>query len=401
MVDTITKGVVKDMLKNPYYLFENTKATPVIFYELDSRETTLDDSTRMEFEQVGAHSPLRFKKIYDVYLYGLERIEIHYSNGENGLEADPVQGDCTDLPNTINPTPGCYFEIPYLNNDQKHYLFQITDVSDDTMDDGNNIHKMSYELDMTDSGNWNHLQKQIVEEYKFIPSNVGTKDNSIVLSSKYDLAEKLDEIDTILRQYYKELFYNDRVQTFTFDLLTEYHINDSMVIEFIIKHSLMSGTGQDYMYVSHKNPIPKTFSIDYADSIYRCIETGDKEGILTANNVGVYRIIDNMTTIFTTRQESYYTVKYNEAFTMQSSRSLETFDHDFLHCIYDNVLYTYDQYNAYLNIVIKFMNGMIPVSDADIEALEQIEYTASQQLYYTLPIVIYCVERYIKSLIST
>ena len=37
MIDSISKGVVKDILKNPYYLFEQTKATPVIFYELDGR----------------------------------------------------------------------------------------------------------------------------------------------------------------------------------------------------------------------------------------------------------------------------------------------------------------------------------------------------------------------------
>ena len=46
MIDALTKGVVKDMVKNPYYLFENTKATPVIFYELCDESTTLDDSTR-------------------------------------------------------------------------------------------------------------------------------------------------------------------------------------------------------------------------------------------------------------------------------------------------------------------------------------------------------------------
>jgi hypothetical protein len=402
MVDAITKGVVKDMLKNPYYLFENTKATPVIFYELDTTHTTLDDSTRMEYEQIGDNAPLRFKKIYDVYLYGLERMEIHYSNGENGLESDPIQGDCTDLPNTLNPTPGCYFEIPYLNEDQKHYLFQITDVSDDTMDDGNNIHKMSYELDMTDAGNWEHLQKQIVAEYRFIPSNVGTKDNSIVLESKYDLAEKLDELDTILRQYYIELFYNDRVQTFTYKMVDGYNINDSMVIEFIMHNKIMSGVGQDYMYVSHKNPVPKTFSIDYAKSLYRCIDTGDLKSVQDAITIGTYHLITNMTTIFVTRQESYYYMEYNNPYAIQmTSNIIQTFDQEFIDRLESNDLYDYNDSDAYKNIIIKYMNGLIPVTDADVLALEHVDYVASQDMYYTLPIVVFCVERYIKSLIST
>ena len=97
MMDSISKGVVKDILKNPYYLFEQAKATPVIFYELDGRASTLDDSVRIEYDQIGKEAPLRFKKINDLYLYGLERIEIHYSNGETGLEADLISGDCSDL----------------------------------------------------------------------------------------------------------------------------------------------------------------------------------------------------------------------------------------------------------------------------------------------------------------
>ena len=402
MIDSISKGVVKDILKNPYYLFEQTKATPVIFYELDGRASTLDDSVRIEYDQIGKEAPLRFKKINDLYLYGLERIEIHYSNGETGLEADPISGDCTDLPNTINPSPGCYFEIPYLNNNQKHFLFMVTDVSDDTMDNGANIHKISYELDRTSEVDWANLQKQVVEEYRFIPSNVGTVDNSVVLSSKYDLAEKLDDIDTILRQYYSELFYNPRVQTFTYKLMNGYDVNDSYVIEFLIRTKILEAKGQDYIYVSHKNPVPRTFGIDYAKSLYQCIERADRNSLETSKTAGVYLRIDNMASIFTTRQESYYYIKYEEAYPIQTiGNYVEIFDRDFVNRLYSGELYDYNSEYAYLNIAIKYMNGMTPVTSDDVQALENVQYVASKALYYSMPIIIYCVERYIKSLIST
>lgn len=402
MIDSISKGVVKDMLKNPYYLFQQAKATPVVFYELDSEATTLDDSVRSEYSQIGSDAPLRFKRIDDVYLYGLERIEIHYSNGDTGLEADPISGDCTDLPNTINPSPGCYFEIPYLNNDQKHYLFLVTDVSDDTMDNGANIHKISYELDRTSEDDWSKIQKQVTEYYRFIPSSVGTANNSVVLSSKYDLAEQLDDIDTILRQYYEELFYNERVQTFTYKHADGYNINDSYVIEFLIRSKILESSGKEFLYVSHKNPVPRTFSIDYAKSLYRCIETADRNGLESAKIDGVYLRIDNMATIFTTRQESYYYIKYEEGYPIQSvGNYIETFDRDFVDRLASGKLYNYDSENAYLNIAIKYMNGMAPVSSEDVQALENVQYVASRALYYAMPIVIYCVERYIKSLIST
>ena len=401
MVDALTKGVVKDIVKNPYYLFENTKATPVTFYELCSESTTLDDSTRLEYDQVGSESPLRFKKINGLYLYGLQRMEIHYSNGESGLEADPINGECTDLPNTINPTPGCYFEIPYLNNDQKHYLFIINDVSDDTMDNGQNIHKMTYELNVTDKTSWNDIQKQVVEEYEFIPGSVGTQKNSIILSSKMKLVERLDDIDTILRQYYSELFYNPRVQTFTAKYTESIRINDSMVVEFLIRSKIFGGSGSDYIYVSHKRPVPRTFSIDYAKSVYHCIESADINDLPKAYKDGQYRLIDTMATIFDSRQEPYYYVDYNMQIpAVSTGNHITTFDSDFLRRIYDNELYDYDSEYAYLNIVIKYMNGLTTITSDDAMALEDVEYDATIELYYNLPLVIYCLEIYIRSLIG-
>ena len=401
MIDTLTKGVVQDMVKNPYYLFEGTKATPVVFYELCDEATTLDDASRLEYEQIGRKSPLRFKKINNVYLYGLQRIEIRYSNGDAGLEADPINGDCTDLPNTINPTPGCYFEIPYLNKSQSHYLFAITDVSDDTMDNGQNIHKMTYELDRTSEDTWENIQKQVVEEYDFIPGSVGTQKKSIILSSVMKLAEQLDDIDTILRQYYTELFYNPRVQTFTVKYVDCYDINDSMLIEFLIRTKIMNANGKDYIYVSHKRPVPRTFSIDYAKSVFHCIEKSDVNKLPTAYRDGQYRAISNMATIFESRQETYYYVDYDMTIPPSSlSNHIEVFDTDFLKRIYDNELYDYSSDKAYLNIVIKFMNGLAPVTSDDAMALENVEYNATVELYYTLPLVIYCLEKYIKSLIG-
>lgn len=400
MIDTLTNGVVKDMMKNPYYLFENTKATPVIFYELSDEATTLDDSTRLEYNQIGNDSPLRFKKINGVYLYGLQRIEIRYNTGESGLEADPINGDCTDLPNTINPTPGCYFEIPYLNGDQKHFLFAITDVTDDTLDNGQNFHKMTYELSTTDATSWNDIQKQVVEEYDFIPGSVGTQKNPIILSSKMKLAERLDDIDTILRQYYSELFYNPRVQTFTVNYTDSTRINDSMLVEFLIRSGIFS-TGSDYIYVSHKRPVPRTFSIDYAKSVFNCIESSDVGKLPYARADGQYRLIDTMATIFDSRQEPYYYVDYNMQLPNASTANyISTYDSDFLRRIYENELYDYDSENAYLNPIIKYMNGFTTITSDDAVALENVEYNATKDLYYNLPLVIYCLEAYIKSLIG-
>ena len=109
-----------------------------------------------------------------------------------------------------------------------------------------------------------------------------------------------------------------------------------------------------------------------------------------------------MASIFTTRQESYYYIKYEEAYPIQTvGNYVEIFDRDFVDRLYSGELYDYNSEYAYLNIAIKYMNGMTPVTSDDAQALENVQYVASKALYYSMPIIIYCVERYIKSLIST
>jgi hypothetical protein len=335
-------------------------------------------------------------------------MEINYNNGDAGLEADPIAGDCTDLPNTIFPTPGCFFEIPYLNGDDKHYLFTVTNVTDDTIDNEQNFHKISYELEYTDHVAWEELQAQVVETYKFIPGNVGTSNNSVILSSRFDLAEKLDELLTVYRKYYNSLFYNSRVQTYTFEYLTGYNINDSYVIEFLMNNKILNGGSEDYTYVSHKNPVSNTFALDYAKSLYRAFETGDIASISDCYIDGRYMRIDNQFTIFFTRQENYYYVQYGldrlymGAHPDSIPNYIETFDPDFVQRLAnaDGCLYDYGDKKAYLNIIIKYVSGMIPITRADVEALDNVEYRSTAELYYTMPLVMYCIERYIKTLIT-
>jgi hypothetical protein len=95
-------------------------------------------------------------------------------------------------------------------------------------------------------------------------------------------------------------------------------------------------------------------------------------------------------------------VEYNNPYAIQmTSNIIQTFDQEFIDRLESNDLYDYNDSDAYKNIIIKYMNGLTPVTDADVLALEHVDYIASQDMYYTLPIVVFCVERYIKSLIST
>ena len=79
---------------------------------------------------------------------------------------------------------------------------------------------------------------------------------------------------------------------------------------------------------------------------------------------------------------------------------IEAFDPDFVRNLVEGKLYDYSDKRYYLNIIIKYMHGMIPVCTQDAYALENVQYEESGELYYSMPLVMYCIEKYIKTLIT-
>ena len=66
---TMTQSVInlqKDLLKNPFYLFNDKKGTPVEYYNINITRTTLDPSLKMTYAEHGPESSLRFNLIHNL-----------------------------------------------------------------------------------------------------------------------------------------------------------------------------------------------------------------------------------------------------------------------------------------------------------------------------------------------
>ena len=106
-----------DLLKNPFYLFNDKKAIPVDYYNLNTNKSTLDEALKIPYANIGVDSPLRFNLIKDFYLYGLERVTLNLDNGDFGIESSEITGEAIVLPDTIHPYPGDYFSVQMINRD--------------------------------------------------------------------------------------------------------------------------------------------------------------------------------------------------------------------------------------------------------------------------------------------
>ena len=174
-IDGLITGF-KDILKNPYYKWNDKSGTPVIYFNQNKEASTLDDSTKLYYADIGINSPIKYNMIEDFMLYGLDQVAISLENGEFGVEASEIAGEAIVLPNTIIPYPGDYFNIIYTEED---LLFRVIDVTPDTLENGANIYKIQYKLessqleDVLESDN-------IEDKYNMIVNNIGTGFNTII-----------------------------------------------------------------------------------------------------------------------------------------------------------------------------------------------------------------------------
>lgn len=393
-----------DLLKNPFYLFNDKKALPVDYYNINTNKSTLDEALKIPYANLGQDSPLRFNYIKDFYLYGLERIALNLENGDFGIESSEITGEAIILPDTIIPYPGDFFSIIML----KHkYLFRVMGVDRDTLDNGGNYWKINYKLEYNDD---ERLLPLVVDEYQFISGNVGSNFASILKKTKWDVCSQLDDAAVTLKKYYKSLFYNNKVQTYTFIYLYDMcpmnmnsaYFYDPYLMEFIIKNKVLANTGDGYDYIDHKTNLRPEFPIKYNRSIWRVIETRDKTNISACKHRSAARYIDDASTIFSTRYENYFELSYDDPDPLSESfaHPIDIIDPQLIGRILNNQLYPTDSNCARYNMIIKYFNYE-PIGVEDILPFDRIVETEStQKNYFMMPVIIFIMESYIKELMA-
>lgn len=301
-INTLIDGF-KERMKNPYYLHSDKKPTIVTYFNKDNARSTLDDGLKIAYEEVGEDSPFKYNKIEDFYIYGLDQIQLKLEVSEFGLAADTVTGDGIILPNTIVPCPGDYFQITYLDN---KYLFEVIEVDTDTLENGSNFYKIQYEYSKKDDS---EILNQVADNYKMIIDHVGTQFKTIIKNTEYDFVDILDEVCCKLKEYYKSLYFSDRVETFILSNDFDDYFYDPYLIEFIIRNKLMEDKSQKYIHICQQMTLPKTFAIDYDNSFFRNIETKSINR-LTKNRYVVGEYINQPLSILCMRKEEYFAFKH-------------------------------------------------------------------------------------------
>lgn len=396
-LDGVTE-FAKSLLNNRLYSFNDKNVTRVKYWNTNKELSSLDPGSKLEMVEVGEESPKRFNVIENLYMYGLPKMEINLENGDFGLEAEPVTGECYIMPGEVVPIPGDFFQIEHMINNP--WLFMVIAVDRDTFDNGHNIWKLSYRLERHEDQS---IKKNVVDEYIMIDMQEGTNTRYCVRKVNYIKAEELDDFCVTLKNYFVDLFFSDPVQTFIYKYLNESNMYDPFLIEFIIRNGVLENNSENYIHITHQTILNKTFAIDYDKTFYRAFELCDKKKLNESIHVSQASLVDSLSSVFHYRYENYFELTYHPITNIPSGPMnardyIEIFSEDLIEHIVNNEFYEeFDK--RYLNIFIKYFNG-INIDQDDLEYIKKIEYNDAKNIFYLLPLIIFTLETYIKKLLS-
>lgn len=404
--DSLVQGI-QDRLQNTYYNFTDKKPTTVTYWNINYKMSTLDQGDREVYHQLGSNTSLRYNRINGFQLYGIERVVLQYQRGEYGIES-PIEGEAYILPNTIIPFPDDYFSINYVK--ENPMLFRVTSVSPDTLESGANFYKISYSLENTDGRSKDILDNKLtVETYEFITSNVGSNMVSLLKSSDMDILNQLDELYSMLKLFYINLFYRRNIQTFIY-AYDEMLLYDPYLIEFIIRAELFATNDEYYMYIYQAVHKPYTFAIEYSRSIFRDIEKNNPKLHLNS----LYPVpVHDPTSLLVNRMEDYYELSINLHHSWM--KPINWLDMDLMDRIINNNPYPEDAdieamvepYPVYRNIIINWLNrdtsdiDSFSITKAELNSLENLNYVFSKDLFYEIPIILYIIKAYATGMQTT
>ena len=394
--DTVGKitSFNQDLINNSFYVLNDKKPTIVTYYNINRELSNLDPGSKLAYNNIGSDNPLRYNKIEDFIVYGFQRIELQTENDEFGLEAEKITGEVIILPRTIVPTEGDYFEVEHITDST--WLFVVTDVQRDTLENGSNAYKVTYKLEYVNN---DMLQQNVAEEYKMIEKREGTNIVEIVELTNLEAAKKMDKMSVMLKDYFIDLFYNEKVQTFIYSDLTEYRIYDPYMIEFLRRNKVLANGSDSFIYVDHKIPQVRTFIIDYDKTLFRAFEEADLDKLATCEYTTQPMEIKVYGSIFDSRFEPYFQAKYikppAEAYKgycvpdqiMFMIRDGKLIDEDIKNLNFDIPIW--------INILTKHFTGDI-ITEEELKSIETFKFNTSIYAFYLIPLLIYCLDEAIE-----
>ena len=384
-------NATESKIKNPYYKFSDKKPIEVVYFKQNREKSTLDEDTALNYAHVGEESPIRFNQINNFYIYGFDKIALDYDLTEFGLESSEITGEAIILPNTIIPLPGDFFKVNQIKED---VLFKVNKVTPDTLDNGNNMYKIEYKLELVNQ--YEQILNQVVAVYQFVIENVGTDFSCFITSESYSMANELSALQQYLTDAY-QIFFDPSVQTFVFEYNGTY-MYDPYLIEFLIRNKVFS-SAENYIFVHHATAVGKTFSYDYSKTFFAMLEDTKIFDINRATKMACATKIEDPNSLFVTRLQDYYKIDYFKDFAYVTK--FNPIDVDIMFHISEQSYYGENDSREAFNAWIAYFTGDTTNITADmLSIIRDTDFYNTKDFYYLIPVCIYILSQAINGIMQ-
>lgn len=262
----------EEKLKSPLRRFMDKNFTPADYFHIKSGETVVDSGYEDVEEILGKNSSIRFQRIENLPMYGLESIQLQLQQEDQGLDTN-YTGEAIIMEGTIRPLVNDYFRIRYLHD---AYLFRVTAVEYDTIS-SYQCYKINFMLEYIDTEKLSNLESQTVGEFTCLLENIGTEEKCIIEKSDNELLGKIDAMYNELVQTYLTFYYNERYNCLLGDFGNGRRLYDPYQAEFIRKHGLFKKKKEIDGLILIDQFSDSKRKIKYQKTVYRWLETKKPE----------------------------------------------------------------------------------------------------------------------------
>ena len=372
----------EEKLKSPMSRFLDTTPTFVTYYHINPDETTVDEGFKDISSIIGFRSPIKYKKIQNFPLYGIEQVIPQIQEMDQGLDTD-FNSEAIVLPGTIKPLENDFFMIPYLHD---VYLFRVTEITyDNVMPD--NFYKLDYKLEYIDQEKVDALEKQANETYTCILDNIGTENKCIIETDTIEKIEKIEKMYDDIATTYLSLFYDDRHNCLLGDLGKGQRLYDPFQTEFVNKHNLFNKKNNLKTLLFTNQVDDNKKRIKYEKSVYRFMERRD------------YTKISNFKYVYfqgsTYHETSFYrwadtTVQILDLYPDDENITAEIFSDEFVTSVKTNG-FTKSRYAELMQRFLRDKDMSINDIPTDLNE-ELLLYDNNLEIFFIVPLIMYIIQ---------
>lgn len=253
---------------SPMARFIDKSPTFTTFFQIADDASVVDEGFNHVDDFLGKTSPLRYKRIENFPIYGLDQMVLQIEDSDQGLDRS-YEGEGVIINSTLVPLQNSMFMVPSLHD---FFIFRIISVSSDNiMTD--NYYQIQFRLEYVDREKVTWLNKQTVEKYDCVLENIGTDKKCIVRSDVLEQIHNLEAEYEEISDTYKAVFYDDRYNCFLGEIDGPCHrLYDPLQVEFINKHNLFNPKGQLMVLIPTQQFYDSKRALKYERSIYRFFE---------------------------------------------------------------------------------------------------------------------------------